>query len=333
MTEFIVTDDFPNSEIDFDQRFSSIDVCYEYLARTKWPDGFICEKCGHNAYWISSKNIYICKKCEHQLSLTAGTIMHGTKKPITYWFKAMWWFTTRKSGVNAVNLQELLGFGSYHTAWSWLQKLRRCTIRKNREKLSGRVEVDEFFIGGKKPGKRGRGAEGKTIVLVAIERDRIQDPDTLKHYWQIGRIRMQVALDCSAYSLETFINLNIENGSMVITDKLSSYRPVLSQDYRHVAIEPQYQKDPESGLYGTHLIASLIKRLIRGTFQGRFEPKYLQNYLDEYVFRFNRRKSKSIGKKFMRIVQQIMKSCNIRKKDIPYDLDPISEYFSLGFCG
>jgi len=176
MTDVTLTEYFPNSEIEFDQRFSNTEACYEYLARIKWPDGYTCEKCGHKAYWLSSNNIYICKRCEHQISLTAGTIMHGTKKPITYWFKAMWWFTTRKSGVNAVNLQELLGLGSYHTAWSWLQKLRRCTVRKDREKLSGRVEVDEFFIGGKKAGKRGRGAEGKTIALVAIERYTAQDP-------------------------------------------------------------------------------------------------------------------------------------------------------------
>ena len=96
--------------------------------------------------------------------------MDSSKKPITYWFKAMWWFTTRKSGINAVNLKELLGFGSYATAWHWLQKHWRCTICQDREKLSGRVEVDEFIIGGKKPGKRGRGADAKTIVAIAVER-------------------------------------------------------------------------------------------------------------------------------------------------------------------
>ena len=113
--------------------------------------------------------------------------MEGTKKPITYWFKAMWWFTTRKSGINAVDLKELLGLGSYETAWSWLQKLRRCTIRQDREKLSGRVEVDEFTIGGQRSGKRGRGADAKVIVAIAVERD-----DTKK---QIGRVRLHVALD------------------------------------------------------------------------------------------------------------------------------------------
>ena len=170
MTHFTITEDFPQNEIEFDQRFSNPTACYHYLFKQKWPHGFICSKCGHGKYWVSSRNLYICTRCEHQHSLTAGTIMDSSKKPITYWFKAMWWFTTRKSGINAVNLKELLGFGSYHTAWCWLQKLRRCTIRRDRGKLSGRVEVDEFFIGSQKSGKRGRGAEGKVIVAVAVER-------------------------------------------------------------------------------------------------------------------------------------------------------------------
>jgi len=208
MTDFSLTEVSPNSEIGIDQRFRNTEACYEYLAQIKWPDGYTCDKCGQKTYWLSSNNIYICicKRREHQVSLTARIIMHRTKKPIPYWFKAMWWFTTRKSGVNAVNLQELLGLGSYHTAWSWMQKLRRCNVFKDREKLSGRLEVDEFFIGGKKAGKRGRGAEGKTIVLVAIERYTAQDPETLNSYWQIGRVHLQVALVCSPYSPETFIN-------------------------------------------------------------------------------------------------------------------------------
>jgi hypothetical protein len=128
---------------------------------------FICKKCGHSNYWVSARNLYICTQCEHNHSLTAGTIMDSSKKPITYWFKAMWWFTTRKSEINAVNLKELLGFSSYGTAWCWLQKRRRCTIRQDRKKLSERVEVDEFFIGGQKSGKRGRGADGIDFRTVA----------------------------------------------------------------------------------------------------------------------------------------------------------------------
>ena len=323
MREFTITEDFPKSEIEFDMRFSNPSACYDYLFSLKWPDGFVCKKCGDKSYWISKKHLYICTTCEHQHSLTAGTIMDSSKKPITYWFKAMWWFTTRKSGINAVNLKELLGFGCYQTAWNWLQKLRRSTICRDRKKLSGRVEVDEFVIGGKKSGKRGRGAEGKTIVAVAVERCNIKR--------RIGRIRLQVILDYSAFSLETFINENIQPGSTIATDSWSSYPAIVKEQF-HVSTNQSETDKNDDTLYGAHLIASLVKRLIRGTFQGRFEPKYLQNYLDEYVFRFNRRKSKYIGKKFMRIVEQVVKSAKIKCNQIQWDIDPISEFFSLELC-
>jgi len=320
--EFIIIEDFPHCEIDFDKRFSKLSACYDYLFKMIWPNGFACSKCGHNEYWVSFKHIYICKSCEHHHSLTAGTIMDSTKKPITYWFKAMWWFTTRKSGINAVSLQNLLGFGSYSTAWIWLQKLRRCTIRNGREKLSGRVEVDEFFVGGQKPGKKGRGAEGKMVVAIAVERD-----DKKK---KIGRCRLQVLLDCSEDSLKTFIETNIEPGSTIATDSWASYHFVDKEHYKHEQINQSKTSSSNNALYGVHIIISLVKRLIRGTYQGRFEPKYLQNYLDEYVFRFNRRKSRSIGKKFMRIVQQAVKTPKIIGKNILWDMDPISEYYLLG---
>ena len=305
MTAFYIKDDFPKSEIEFDRRFATESACYDYLFRLKWPDGFMCSKCGHQSYWISSKHIYICTRCESHFSLIADTIMHDTKKPITYWFKAMWWFTTRRSGVNAINLQELLGC-SYPTAWSWLQKLRRCTIRKDREKLSGKVEVDEFFIGGQKPGKRGRGSNGKSIVVAAVQRKGRK----------IGRIRLQLVDDCSSDSLTTFIDQNIEDGSHVITDGWKGYVPIDQDRYDHHQVFLSKSKDKSSALSGVHLIASLIKRLIIGTFHGRFDPKYLQHYLDEYVFRFNRRTSISVGKKFMRIVQQVASSAKITCRQI-----------------
>jgi len=305
MTAFCITEDFPKSEIEFDKRFATERACYDYLSKVKWPDGFICSECGYQSYWISSKHIYICTRCERQVSLTADTIMHDTKKPITYWFRAMWWFTTRKSGVNAINLQDLLGC-SYVTAWSWLQKLRQCTIRKDREKLSGKVEVDEFFIGGQKPGKRGRGAGGKSIVVAAVERQGRK----------IGRIRLQVINDCSSESLKTFIDQNIAAGSYVVTDGWKGYNSMDPDRYDHHQIFLSKNKDRYSCLSGVHLIASLVKRLIIGTFQGRFDPRYLQHYMDEYVFRFNRRKSKNIGKKFMRIVEQIACSAKITCRQI-----------------
>ena len=143
----------------------------------------------------------------------------------------------------------------------------------------------------------------------------------------MGRIRLHVTLDCTSYSLETFILENIEPGSNIATDSLRSYSFLDKGAYVHESNNQSRTKGYEN-LYGVHLVTSLVKRLIRGTFQGRFEPKYLQNYLDEYVFRFNRRKSKSIGKKFMRIVQQAVKSVKVTYKDISWDIDPISEYYA-----
>jgi len=143
----------------------------------------------------------------------------------------------------------------------------------------------------------------------------------------MGRIRLHVTLDCTAYSLETFILQNIEPGSTIATDSLQSYSFLDNGPYLHEQTNQSSTKNYEN-LYGVHLVTSLIKRLIRGTYQGRFEPKYFQNYLDEYVFRFNRRKSKSIGKKFMRIVQQAVTSAKITYSAITWDMDPISEYFA-----
>jgi len=145
----------------------------------------------------------------------------------------------------------------------------------------------------------------------------------------MGRIRLHIALDCSAYSLETFILHNVEPGSTIATDSWKSYNFIDSVLCAHEKTNQSKTRDKER-LYGVHLVTSLVKRLIRGTFQGRFEPKYLQNYLDEYVFRFNRRKSKSIGKKFMRLVQQVVKSAKVTSSEIKWDIDPISEYYATG---
>ncbi|MCJ7542237.1 MAG: transposase, partial [Desulfobacterales bacterium] len=125
----------------------------------------------------------------------------------------------------------------------------------------------------------------------------------------------------------TFILHNIEPGSTIATDSLQSYNFIYNVQYVHKKTNQGSTKKYES-LYGVHLITSLVKKLIRGTCHGRFEPKYHQNYLDEYVFRFNRRKSKSIGKKFMRIVQQVVRSSKVTGKDIMWDIDPISEFYA-----
>ena len=144
----------------------------------------------------------------------------------------------------------------------------------------------------------------------------------------MGRIRLHVALDFSAYSLETFILESVEPGSSIATDSWRSYNFIQDAQWSHEKVNLSESPKGNESLYGVHLVTSLIKRIIRGTFHGRFEPKYLQNYLDEYVFRFNRRKSKNIGKKFMRLVQQVVKSAKITYSEIMWDMNPISEYYA-----
>jgi len=301
-----MVEDFPKNEVDFDRRFHTEEACLGYLFQLRWPEGFCCPLCDHDQYWMSARGLYLCRQCEHQQSVTAGTIFHGTRKPLKLWFKALWWFSTRKSGVNATALKELLGLGSYQTAWCWLQKLRTCTVFPERSKLSGSIEVDEFYLGGEHSGQRGRGAEHKCKVAVAIERKGRK----------LGRLRLQVISNCSAEELISFANENIARGSQVTTDGWFAYRGLPDAGYPHKIIAQSKTEDKASVLPGVHLVTSLFKRVVLGTFQGRFDPQYLQRYLDEYVFRFNRRTCRSVGKKFWRLVQQATHSKPIFRKNL-----------------
>jgi len=296
--------DFPKTEVEFDARFSDEESCRAYLKEARLQEGWCCEKCGHHGFWHSKRDLYICERCEHQHSLTSGTMFHRSRKPLTMWFKVIWWYTTRKSGVNAKNLQELLGI-SYPTAWSWLQKLRMNSNRPDREKLSGQVEVDEFYLGGEKQGKAGRGSENKIKVIVAVE----------KKNNKIGRIRMKHIPSCDADNLKAFIDEHISAGSKIITDGWSGYLPLKKADeFDHQRLLASISEQDVTP--GVHRVASLFKRVVLGTYQGNVSPKHAQRYLDEYVFRFNRRKSKSVGLKFFRLLQLVAVSTAISFENI-----------------
>ncbi len=307
MEEPTILEDFPRSEKEFNRRFCDEGSCLDYLFSIRWPNGFRCSSCGHDEYWKSRRSLYICCECEHQHSVTAGTIFHGTRKPLLDWFKAIWWFSTQKTSTSAVNVQNQLSLGSYRTAWQWLQKLRACTVLPSRKKLGGTVETDEVAIGGEQSGKRGRGAEHKTMVAVAVERDGKK----------LGRLRMEMIGDASANSLDFFVLKNISVGSIIKTDGWNGYNHLEYLGYGHKITLQSKTDDKDSVVPGVHLIASLVKRWILGTFQGRFDPRFLQRYLDEFVFRFNRRKAGSPGKRFWRLLQgavatQPLSSCQLR---------------------
>ena len=288
-------DDFPKTLPEFEERFCDDKACRGYLYKLKWPDGFICPRCGNIKFWWTSKNKLHCTACGHQTSVTVGTILENTKKPLTLWFRAIFLTAFQKSGINAVNLQNMLGLGSYTTAWSWLQKIRRSMVRENREKLGAEtkeIQVDEAYIGGKKEGKRGRGAAGKTPVAVAVE---INNPKG------IGRVRMNVINNCGAYELSAFLMENVETGTVVLSDNWRGYNLIELAGFTRDIVE-----DVKKDLKCVHLVISLFKRWVLGTLQGGIGKKHLQYYIDEFVFRFNRRTSKCRAKVFHRLLEQVV---------------------------
>ena len=298
-------EDYPTNLLEFEKRFATEQACRQYFKELRWPDGFRCPNCGNQKAWRTKRDLYHCEDCGAQTSLFAGTIFQGTKKPLQLWFRAMWHITNQKYGANALGLQRILGLGSYHTAWTWLHKLRRAMVRPGRDRIKGIIEVDETFIGGKRPGKRGRGASGKELVVIAAQKDGRK----------IGRIRLQHVPDASADSLENAVNKNIEPGSIVQTDAWQGYNGIGKLGYTHEVIR-EGSEVGENLLPKAHLVASLLKRWLLGTYQGAVRPLHLEYYLDEYTFRFNRRTSGSRGKLFYRLVQQAAVIDHVFSKDI-----------------
>lgn len=302
-------EDYPKDLLEFEARFSSEEACRAYLAQLRWPDGFCCPYCHGNEAWLTKRGRYKCRQCHQHVSVTAGTIFHGRHKPLRLWFRAMWHLTSQKYGANALGLQRELGLGSYHTAWEWLHKLRRAMVRPGRDRLKGVVEVDETYWGGEQSGKRGRGAAGKALIVVAVE-------DTSgKRKTGVGRIRLQRVADASAQSLNAFITSAIQTGSTVRTDGWTGYAQLSDQGYVHVlARDSSTVGDDELAL--CHRIIALFKRWLLGTYQGAVQPEHLDYYLDEYTFRFNRRTSRSRGKLFYRLVQQAVQIEPVTGKQI-----------------
>lgn len=205
----------------------------------------------------------------------------------------MWYVTNQKFGVSALGLQRVLGLGSYHTAWNWLHKLRRAMVRPGRDRLAGTIEVDEIFLGGERSGKRGRGAEGKALVLIAAQAAERS----------IGRIRLKRVMDASGESLEPAVWEMVEPGSEVHTDGWRGYNGLAELGYAHKVI----RKNPTLGdnlLPLANRVAALLQRWLLGTHQGAVAHSHLEYYLDEYTFRFNRRTSKSRGLLFYRLINQ-----------------------------
>jgi transposase-like protein len=300
-------EDYPRTLSEVEVRFSTEADCRAYLAALRWPDGFRCPSCQAGRAWQrTNRPVYVCAACGKEVSLTAGTIFQDSRMPLTLWFRAVWQLVSQKNGVSAMSLQRNLGFGSYETAWTWLHKLRRAMVRPGRERLSGRIEVDETYVGGEEEGVRGRETEGKSLVAIAAQEDGNG----------IGRIRLRRIPDASAESLHAFVTASIEPGSCVRTDGWGGYAGLQRLGYKHeVTVLAHRGKNAAIRLLPrVHRVAALLKRWLMGTHQGAVASGHLDYYLDEYTFRFNRRTSASRGKLFYRLLQQA-----VQVAPAPYD--------------
>jgi transposase-like protein len=284
---------YPMTALEFEDWFATEEACWEYLWELRWPEGVCCPRCGNKTGWQMGRDLWWCGNCNLQTSVTAGTIFHGTRKPLRVWFRAMWYITNQKHGVSALGLKRILKLGSYRTAWLWMHKLRAAMIRPGRERLNGIVEVDETYIGGKKKGKRGRGADGKTLVLASVQEDGNR----------IGRIRLRQVKDASARSLNKAVKEMIEPDSKVRTDGWNGYSGLREFGYKHQVVRKEASVG-ENLLPLVNRVVALLKRWLLGTHQGAIRPSHLDYYLDEFTFRFNRRTSRSRGKLFYRLIQQ-----------------------------
>ena len=221
---------FPRTFAEFQAWFATEEACWRYLLASRWPDGFHCPRCGHDAaYSLTSRALLQCRSCRHQTSVTAGTVLHRSRLPLTSWFAAAYLVTTHTPGFSALQLQRQLGLGRYETAFVMLQKLRRAMRRPERDRLRGSVEVDETYIGGVEPERRGgRQRDGKKALVVGAVEAREHGS---------GRIRLAVLKDLSGNSLGNFVAAAVEPGSTLLTDGWQGYQPLRDRyDHRPVTV-------------------------------------------------------------------------------------------------
>jgi transposase-like protein len=266
--------------IDFMNRFKTEEDCQEHFFKLRWPSGFRCPKCGYDQYTlIKGRNLYQCHCCAHQVSITAGTVMHKSHTGLREWFLVIYLFTHDKRSISAVQAAKMAGI-SYGAAWLMLHKLRKAMgERDTKYLLSGIVEMDDAFLGAPDVGgKRGRGTE-KTPVIIGLSLNEEGHPEHMK---------VEVVEKVDSVTVLEMAKDTIESGTTIRTDGLSSYKALGREGYKHAGEKFDPKEKPEH-LHWLHVIVSNLKAFIDGTYHG-LDKKHLQRYCDEFCYRFNRRR-------------------------------------------
>ena len=279
--------DFPKTATEFEARFATEADCRAYWIEARWGGKPGCARCNSTRVWTIRKGTtFECADCGHQTSLTSGTVLEKTRKPLKMWFRAVFEISTRRTGISAKDLERIMGFGSYKTAWTWLHKLRAALVRPEREPLGPFVQMDEALVGGK-------GGPHKELVLVAAEAD--------------GRVRLAHAETNDKATLKRFADGQVAPDARVVTDGLASYDgESLGERPCERVVQTKAERRESDALQVCHWTISLLKRWLLGTHAGAVAPKHLQAYLDEYAFRHNRRKTNGVGRIAARVIEQLV---------------------------
>jgi len=265
--------------------FADDAACAAWLAKQRWPDGFVCPGCDHRKGWRLKTKAFTweCAKCGKQSSVTCGTIMHGTHLPLRTWFLAAYLITTHSNGISALQLQSKLGIGSYKTAWLLVHKLRKAMADPSRTPLCGMIEADESSIpfhtkADPVGGGQGRSHDGKILIAGAVE---CAKDGTSR------RVRLSKIKSYGADSLQSFIETATAIGSTIVTDGFSSYKGMEGRKHqaKTVGIMAAHMVLP-----WIHKVFTNLKRLGLGVYHG-LRKKHIQAYLDEFTFRWNRKRA------------------------------------------
>ena len=279
--------DFPKTATEFEARFATEEDCRAYWIQARWGDEPACARCDSTHVWSHRDGcIFECADCGHQTSLTSGTLLEKTRKPLKVWFRAIFEISTRRTGISGKDLQRIMGFGSYKTAWSWLHKLRAAMVRSQSEPLGPFVQADEALVGGK-------GTPNKELVLVAAEVN--------------GRVRLAHAANNDEDTLKRFAREQIAADTHVVTDGHAGYNGTsLGKRPHDMIVQTKAERRANDALQGCHWTVSALKRWLLGTHAGAVRPKHLQAYLDEFAFRHNRRRTDGVGRIAARLIESLV---------------------------
>ena len=290
----------------FQRKFASEEECERHLFSLKWSQGFHCPRCEHDQYYVIRSrrlNLFECKLCNHQTTVTAGTILENTRTPLVKWFLAIYLAAQDKRGVSATLIAKEIEV-AYGTAWLMLHKIRHgMGERDSLYTLNGVVEMDDTYFGAPtEGGKRGRGTK-KTKVVVGISLNNQGHPLFAK---------MQVVEDLKGETLLDFAKTCIDRGATLVSDGLSSYRVFKSSEFAHAPLVFDSEKNPDH-LQWLHTIISNAKAFVNGTYHG-LDSTHLPAYLNEFCYRFNRRKFK--GELFNRLLHCCCSNRSITRSEL-----------------